>query len=87
MGLDNLLSESPCLVLSDEEVAIWLTFLGDTLGGVILEEVLGEHVDWVILVVGEIVWDFSVVSINPLPGIMIISNESIVTGIKTSKVV
>ena len=87
MGLNYLFCKILCLFFCDEEMAIWLSLLGNTFSGEVLDYVLGKHIDWVVLVVIEIVWDLSAIGIDPLAAIMVVSNESISTGIKTSKVI
>ena len=77
VGLNHFLSKLFGLILRDEELAVWLSAIGHTLGGELLQNVLREKVNVVIVLRIKVFWDLSLVSVLPLAFIVIISDEAV----------
>ena len=87
VSLDNFSGESLSLILSNEELSVWLSLLGYTLGSIILKYVSGEGINMSVLFVGLVVtWEDPIVSILPLSVVVVVSDEAVKAGLEAAEV-
>ena len=86
MSLNDLFSEFFCLMFENEKSTIWLSFCSHTLGGVILDDIGSEGINWMIVRIVKVSWQDSFVWFFPLSLIVVVSNETVKTSIKACEV-
>ena len=86
MSLNDLFSEFFCLMFENEKSTIWLSFCSHTLGGVILDDIGSEGINWMIIRIVKVSWQDSFVWFFPLSLIVVVSNEAVKTSIKACEV-
>ena len=78
MSLNNLKGKLFGLVLCDEEIAIWLSILGDALSSIVPHNIGSELVDMLMAFFNLVVsWDLPFVSISPLSIVVVVTYESV----------
>lgn len=85
MGFDNFFGENFSLILSDEELSIWSSLLGYTLGSVVFDNVSSEEINLMFIRILEIAWENSVVRILPLSIIVVVSYESVESSLEAAE--
>ena len=88
MGSDDLLGNLSHLRFDNEEVTIGLALLGDSLSGVILDNVSSESVNWnsLLVVSLEVPRQLPLVAILPWDPLMIVSDKAMEAGVETCEV-
>ena len=83
---DNLPGQGHGLIFRDEELSVGSTFFCDSLCGEVLDDIGGELVNWLAIVIVEVAGEDSVVGILPLALILIIANKPVETSWESLKI-